>query len=99
VEGAERVWAVPRARPADPAGPIVVHLLNRNYDAKADKVVPQKNLTLRLHRDLLANRKFTRAVAHAPKAEPIELKVESRPDHLTVTVPQLDLWAIVELGP
>ena len=97
VEGADRIWAVPRADPADPARPAVVHLLNRNYDAKADRVVPQKNVVLRLRRDLFGRRKLTGAVAHAPRAEPAELKLASGATSTSVTVPELGEWAIVEL--
>jgi len=98
VEGADRVWAVPRAAPGDRSRPVVVHLLNRNYDAKADAMIVQRNVKLRLRRDLFGGRKLARAVAHAPKAEPVTLEVTSDADHTTVVLPELDLWTIVELS-
>jgi hypothetical protein len=98
VEGADRVWAVPRAIPGDRTGPVVVHLLNRNYDAAKDAVVEKRNVALRLRRDLFGGRKLTRATAHAPRAEPVRLKVASDREHVRLTVPRLGLWAIVELG-
>jgi hypothetical protein len=98
IEGAQRVWAVPRAPRGGRTKPAVIHLLNRNYDAKSDAIVPQKRLTLRIRRDLFAGRKLAKATAHAPKARPVELKVASTREHTTVTLPQLDLWTIVELG-
>lgn len=98
IEGAGRVWAVPRAIPGDRRASVTVHLLNRNYDGKADRVVPQEELTLRLRRDLFRNREFTEATLHAPRAEPVSLDVHSDGDHTTVTIPELGLWGIVELG-
>jgi len=98
VEGSGHVWAVPRAIPGDRKKPVVVHLLNRRYDAGNDAMVPQRGLTLRLRRDLFGGRKFTKATLHAPKAEPLRLKIVSDSDHTTIQVPQLGLWAIVELG-
>ena len=98
VEGAKRVWAVPRAIPGDRSAPVVVHLLNRNYDAKSDAVVAQKGITLRLRRDLFGGRKLTKATLHAPKAEPVALAVTSDAEHTAVVVPELGLWGIVELN-
>jgi len=97
IEGAKQVWAVPRAIPGDRKAPVMVHLLNRNYDGERDATVPQKGLTLRLHRDHLGGRKFAKATLHAPKAEPRDLELTSDRHHTTVAVSELALWAIVEL--
>jgi len=97
IEGAKQVWAVPRHIPDGHKAPVMVHLLNRNYDGKSDKTIPQKGSTLRLRRDLFGNRRFTKATLHAPRAEPRELELASDGDYTTVAIPKLALWAIVEL--
>jgi len=97
VKGAKGVWAVPRAVPGDQSRPVVIHLLNRNYDKDADAMVVQKNLTLRLSRDLFAGRKFTAATAHAPKAKPVKLTVASDAKTTTIAIPSLELWTMIEL--
>ena len=61
-------------------------------------MVPQENLTVRLRNDLFAGRKFTKAMLHAPKAQPQTLEVSADGQSTAVKVPQLTLWAIVELG-
>jgi len=99
IEGSTQVWAVPRAIPGDPKAPAVVHLLNRAYDAAKDSMIPQRDLTVRLRRDLFAGRAFSKAVLHAPKAQPLPLELASAPDSITIRVPALDLWGIVELAP
>jgi hypothetical protein len=92
------VWAVPRAIPGDRKAPVAVHLLNRQYDKAKDAMVSQRNVTLRLRRDLFGGRKFGRATLHAPKAKPANLEVSAERDHTTVKIPELGLWAIVELS-
>jgi len=97
VEGAQDVWAVPRAVLGEATRPAVVHLLNRNYNPDKDAMIARKTITLRLRRDLFGNRKFTTATAHAPRARPVKLPVASDAKHTTVTIADLDLWTIVEL--
>jgi hypothetical protein len=95
VEGSEHVGVVPRAIPGDVSAPVVIHLLNRQYDSEKDAMVPQENFTLRLRLDLMGGRKLSRAVLHAPKQEPQTIDVTPAADAVTFTVPKLDLWAIV----
>jgi len=97
VEGSGDVMVVPRAIPGDEQAPAVVHLLNRRYDGEKDAMVPQKEIKVRLRRDLFAGREFTKATLHAPRAEPVVLEVTSDGDYTTVKVPELGLWGIVEL--
>ncbi len=98
VEGSGQVGVVPRAIPGDATAPVVVHLLNRQYDAEKDAMIPQKGFTLRLRRDLLGGRKPTKAVLHAPNDEPVALTLTSNDQHVAVTVPELKLWGVLELG-
>ena len=98
VEGSEQVGVVPRAIPGDATAPVVVHLLNRQYDGEKDAMTRQRGFTLRLRRDLLAGRKPTKAVLHAPNAEPVSLDLTSNDQHVAVTVPELELWGVLELG-
>jgi hypothetical protein len=94
LEGTTHVWAVPRAAKDRPA---VVHLLNRQYDAGKDAMVPQKGFVLRLRRDLFGGRTFACATLHAPRAEPTVLDLSSDATHTRITIPSLDLWGILEL--
>jgi hypothetical protein len=98
VEGATDVMAVPRASAHDLPGPAVVHLLNRRYDGQKDAIVPAEDFSLRLRRDLFRGRNFTKAVLHAPKSGPTSLTLATAGESVTVRVPRLDLWGIVELS-
>ncbi|NQT15508.1 MAG: hypothetical protein HQ582_22310, partial [Planctomycetes bacterium] len=97
VEGSDSVGVVPRAIRDDDDAPPVVHLLNRAYDGDNDACVPQNDFTLRLRKDLFADRAFTGATLHAPNAYPIPLPLNSDPEYIVIKIPQLKLWAIVEL--
>jgi hypothetical protein len=97
VDGGKDVLAVVRARPGDAAASVAIHLLNRRYDADSDGTVVQQDLTFRLRRDLLGGRAFSRAVLHVPRAAPRELSVTANAEQITVRVPALGLWDIVEL--
>ena len=98
VEGSEHVGVVPRAIPGDEAAPVVVHLLNRSYEGEKDAMVPQKGFTLRLRRDLLGGRTLAKAVLRAPNDDPLALPVTSGENQIAVTIPELKLWAILDLG-
>ncbi|MHC4406200.1 MAG: hypothetical protein ACYTG0_41730 [Planctomycetota bacterium] len=98
VEGSGHVGVVPRAIPGDDAAPVAVHLLNRQYDGDADVMVPQRDFTLRLRRNLPGDRALAKATLYAPKEEPSRLPVVSGDDFVTVVVPEMKLWAILEIG-
>ncbi len=96
VEGASGVWVVPRRNP-ERGRPAVVHLLNRNYDADHDAMKPQRGFKVSLARWLFGGARFTKAILHAPRKQPVELELATDKKATTFVVPELDLWAIVEL--
>jgi len=97
VEGAKEVMAVPRLQAKATSAPAVVHLLNRRYDAASDAAIPAENFTLRLRTDLFGGRKPTKATLHAPKTQPVPLTVAADGTTVTLRVPRLELWGILEL--
>ncbi|MGQ9731526.1 MAG: hypothetical protein ACUVX8_09675 [Candidatus Zipacnadales bacterium] len=96
VEGGENITILPRAVPGDPARPVVVHLLNRNYDGETDRTSPQKNLQLTMSTSLLG-RRIGRATLYTPQAEPLALELTVEEDAVRIIVPGLDLWGILAL--
>jgi len=99
VEDAEPVMVVARAKPGDPDAPVVLHLLNRAYDGAEDKLLPRENLRLRIDPRTFPGRRFSRARFHRPRAEAIDLAMQSGDEGTEVKVPRLDLWGLVELIP
>lgn len=96
VDGAQKVTVVPRAREDRPGGPFICHLINRNYDLEGDSVTVQRDFRVRLSQTLFGSA-IARARLHAPGSEPVELAVTSVAGGSVVTVPELALWAVVEL--
>ena len=97
IEGTDQVLAVPRAIPGDEASPLVIHLLNRQYDAQHDTVVPQKAFVVRLRPVLLGSRPIAKAILHEPKNDARPLKVTSSDGAIAIEVPRVELWGILEL--
>jgi hypothetical protein len=94
--GVEHVWAVLRERPTGESA--VLHLLNRDYDAAADRVRPTGRFTVTV-RAGRSGREFRTAVLYAPGAEPRPLKVSRDGGSISFEVPSLSLWTVVQLNP
>lgn len=108
VDGAERVWVLPRAAPGRGTAPVAIHLLNRDYDRDARDMRAKPAFTVTLDRRLLLSRSFSRAVAHEPvllpKIGPEDKCMRTRPvavkqdrDTVSLRLPGLHVWSVVEL--
>jgi hypothetical protein len=106
-EGNDNLIGVARVKPAHPKAPVVLHLLNRNYDEAADATTKVKNIKVTLDKNLFGGRSFAKATLHAPPpaldpqnpgaSEPLALRVEPTDHGTVISVPELDYWAIVKL--
>jgi hypothetical protein len=82
---------LPRVKP----GAAVIHLINWAYDAARDGVSPATDVRLKLDLAALGVPRATSAQWHVPGAPPAVLPLPQG----GVTVPELGLWAILELKP
>jgi hypothetical protein len=89
VEAPGVLRVLPRVKP----GAVVIHLVNRTYDAARDGVQPVKNARLRLNLKELGVPHATEARLFSPGNLPVTLPVQEA----TVTLPELGLWAVMEL--
>ncbi len=99
VKGSDKVRVSLRHKPSDPKAPIVCHLLNQDYDVQADEVRPI-DVTVSISRSLLSKAMKgvpKRVVIRTPKHPPQQVSVSLDKDALTFSVPNLGLWAIVEI--
>ncbi len=97
IEDAPKVWALPRRILARPRAPVVVHLLNQDYDDKADAMRARSGFRVHVRGALLPEGARRKATLFAPGAEPKLLDAAAEADGLAVTVPTLDLWAILKI--
>ena len=109
VEGAEGVWALPRQVPGDAEAPLVLHLLNRDYDEAPRAMVAKGPFTVDIDEALLDGRQVAGATMYEPVLLPElpaddallvanrDLEVQRVDGALRLTVPSLDLWGVVAL--
>ncbi len=97
VEGATGIWVLPRRAAGRSDSPLVVHLLNRNYDFATDKVEPQRNFTVRLAPGLLRGGTPSRCQLFAPGAAPVDVAVETTVDGVVLRVAEAGLWSVLRL--
>ena len=94
--GAENLSVLLRHQPAHLDTPIVCHLLNSNYDLEADAFRPLQNIKLEFNRGLLG-KAFSRATLYAPERAPRAVDCRRAGADTAVTVPELDMWAVLKL--
>jgi hypothetical protein len=91
--GDGKVWFFPRRK----GGTLVVHLLNRDYRADQDLVVPAKNLEVRIPSEL-APADFSGATLYGYDLKrPVKLKARLENGSVVVTVPKLGIWGLMEI--
>lgn len=91
VNAAGPVRVFPRVKP----GAAVIHLLNWEYDFGRDAVRPLSHVRLTVNLDALGVAGATEARLFAPGTSPVTLPIQQG----TLTVPELGLWAVIELRP
>jgi hypothetical protein len=114
IVGAEKIRATLRSVPDDLKRPIVVHLLNRDYDVETDSCRIKTDFSVRIAKNLLDGRQIQKARYVRPNSwEPkkkgyflrpqkkmpdLNLTFETSNDYIEVKVSELDVWGIVVLS-
>ena len=92
------VHVFPRCKPVGPHGVMALHLINRDYDSRADEHAERTNVTVQLADEPFGGMStFSSAVYHQPGCEPAYLKVETKRRKLCLTVPSLKLWGVINI--
>ncbi len=97
IQNSSMVWALPREIPEKPNSPLIIHLLNQDYDSQKDKMRIQKNLKISLSMSFLKNKKSSKATLYAPEKKPITLPVKIINDRYEIIVPELNIWGILKI--
>ncbi len=98
VQGPGRVWALPRMR--QDAATMVVHFLNRDYDATTDAMSAKTGIAVALQPSVLGGPATVRSVRyHEPGKPPRDLGFRSEATGmLRFEVPSLDIWGIAAIA-
>jgi hypothetical protein len=84
------------ARRKGETGPIVLHAINRDYDAKSDRMRPAKNLQIRLPSGMLTGlRCDARLLSY--DSEPQTAKMRTEGAASIIALPELRLWTLVSI--
>ena len=96
LNGAENLSVTLRCRPDEADGPVICHLLNSNYDPQRDRYTPLNNVEVAIASELLG-RSFSRATLYASGQDPLDIDCRENGEATVVTVPKMDMWAIIKL--
>ena len=96
VEGEENISVLPRFNPHEKDSPLILHLLNSDYDLQTDRYRTARDIRLTIKSEMMG-RTFTDATLFAPGSGPKSIQCKSSANFTTVTVPSLDMWAIIKL--
>jgi len=91
------VDVVSRVKPDMPGAPVVIHLVNRNFDPATNAMQVQRDLVVRVDNVLLEGRDVTTASYIRYKGPSEELPIEADSTGIRISVPSLDLWGILTL--
>ena len=94
VGGAENINVQLRHKPGRADAPVIVHLLNSNYEHETDRFKPVRDIEVAITKAAL-DRSFSRATMYAPGIEPYPIDCRVNESRTVVTVPDLDMWAII----
>ncbi len=84
------------ARRKGKSGPLVIHVLNRDYDAEADRVRPAKEVRISLPTPMLDGLR-AKAQLLSYDAQPQALQVHADENVSHIVLPELRLWALVAI--
>ena len=96
VIGAENITVLPRHQPGAQDAPLIVHLLNSNYDPDGDRFETVRDLRLSIAQSML-KRSFSSAAFYAPGKEPMVVDCQGTDDETSIIVPELGMWGILKL--
>lgn len=84
------------ARRKGQSGPIVLHILNRDYDAEADRMRPAKGVRISFPRKMLDGLSGSARLL-SYDADPQDAPIETDGDTASITIPELRLWTLVAI--
>ncbi len=98
LESASKVWMLPRKIPGRQDAPVVCHVVNWSYNASTDRMNRQSHVRVHVANKLFGRKKARNVTLLSPEREPTELSFEIRPDGISLTIPEVNLYGILRLA-
>jgi len=89
------IYVVPWSRPD--GSEQVIHLLNRDYDSSAHRVIPKAHVSLAIDATFLGS-KCWKSKYYEPGTDSLDLRMEKEGSKWHIEVPRLSVWGIVKLS-
>ena len=96
-QGPGRLWMLPRKKIGPSTTTLAIHLLNQDYDAETDSMIPVTNTVLSISHDLIGKPLTAEATLHAPGKTPLALLIEEESDAVVIRIPSVELWSILSI--
>ncbi len=99
-EKGRKLWVLPRRKNSDPSAPVLVHVINNNYDRDNDRLFMQKGAVISISKRLFEGNEVKGIEVFMPGEESSEqeLAVEYDEDgNILVTLPEGKLWWLIKL--
>ncbi|MBI4910658.1 MAG: hypothetical protein HY820_44000 [Acidobacteria bacterium] len=91
------LWLFPRRIPGRKDASVVCHLVNSNYDSRLNRIVPQRAVTVSLRNALWNGAAARKVTYYTIGAAPVDLPFEKSADGVRVSIPEVDLWGILQV--
>ena len=95
-EPAGAIWVLPRIVPGRRDKPLVCHVLNRAFDAEAEKLVRHRTVRVRLNKEVFDGRPYRNCTLYMERMWPQDLPVKMDGEVVEVFVPYLELWGVLQ---
>ncbi len=92
------IWALPRLIPERQNSSLVCHVLNRRFDPAAEKLVPQKNVKVRLRKKIFGGRRHAACTLYLEGHYPQLVPLHDDENFVEVTIPYLELWGVLKFS-
>jgi len=93
----EKFWAIPRKKKEDASAPVIIQLVNGNYDESADKLLAQPATTLSLQARLFGCKSIKTATLFMPDRAPMNVNARRTDDSYRIELPEGIDWGIIQL--
>jgi len=93
----EKFWAIPRKKKEDASAPVIIQLVNGNYDESGDKLLAQPATTLSLQARLVGCKAIKTATLFMPDLSPMNVNARRTDDTYRIELLEGIDWGIIQL--
>ena len=94
----ENVWTIPRVKVSDSKNSeVVIHLLNQDFNIENEKMNEKTDFKISISNIILGKQGCSSVYYYTPGQDKINLEFTDSNDGITVNIPSLDIWGILQV--